>query len=291
MLRICTGSADHRQPAERALALPDRLGAKHIDELGRISVGRVQIELLASLRRTRRWRRHPCRRARWRARRSCGARFRDRASSSPPVRLRRAPSARRPIASIGSVRASSSLNSRTFSIAITAWAAKVLSNSTCLAGNGPGSRAADGDGADRTCPRASAERPGRCGSRRRAMRAADRIVGLLVARPEYATTPRSQDGPGDRACRGRAVAGNSARISSPYCGFTFTNDASWISSPSKVNTFAELALAQFHRGRRDRVEYRLHIRLRLADHAQDVARRRLLFERFREVAIARARAP
>ena len=38
---------------------------------------------------------------------------------------------------------------------------------------------------------------------------------------------------------------------------------------------------------RDRVEHRLHIGLRPADHAQDVAGRRLLLERFGEVAVAR----
>ena len=39
---------------------------------------------------------------------------------------------------ISALRACSSLNSRTFSIAITAWSAKVLSSATCLSVNGPG---------------------------------------------------------------------------------------------------------------------------------------------------------
>ena len=62
------------------------------------------------------------------------------------------------------LRASSSLNSRTFSIAITAWSAKVWSSAICVVGERPGLGAADRDGADRAAPRAAAARPGRCGS-------------------------------------------------------------------------------------------------------------------------------
>ena len=47
------------------------------------------------------------------------------------------------------LRAWSSLNSRTFSIAITAWSAKVLSSAICLSENGSGRRANDVDRADR----------------------------------------------------------------------------------------------------------------------------------------------
>ena len=41
-----------------------------------------------------------------------------------------------------------SLNSRTFSIAITAWSAKVCSSSTCLSANAPGRGAGHRDRAD-----------------------------------------------------------------------------------------------------------------------------------------------
>ena len=50
---------------------------------------------------------------------------------------------------------------------------------------------------------------------------------------------------------------------------------------------ADVGVAQFASGRRDRVEDRLDVGLRLADHAQDLAGRRLLLQRFRQVAIAR----
>src|SRR5438046_5566037 len=44
--------------------------------------------------------------------------------------------------------------------------------------------------------------------------------------------------------------------------------------------------AKLHGGRRDGVEYRLHIRLRLADYTQDLARGGLLLQGLGEVAIA-----
>ena len=50
---------------------------------------------------------------------------------------------------------------------------------------------------------------------------------------------------------------------------------------------AEIGLAKAQRVGRDRVEYRLHIRRRPADHAQDLAGRGLLLQRLREVAVAR----
>ena len=50
---------------------------------------------------------------------------------------------------------------------------------------------------------------------------------------------------------------------------------------------SEGRLAQLPRIRRDRLEHRLHVALRLADHAQDLAGRRLLLQRFGQVAVAR----
>ena len=50
------------------------------------------------------------------------------------------------------VRACTSSNSRTFSIAITAWSAKVVTSSICLSVNGRTSCAADDDHADRARP-------------------------------------------------------------------------------------------------------------------------------------------
>src|SRR3990172_2982540 len=49
---------------------------------------------------------------------------------------------------------------------------------------------------------------------------------------------------------------------------------------------AENALAQAHRALSDRVEDRLDVRRRAADHAQDLTGRRLLLQRLREVAVA-----
>ena len=51
-----------------------------------------------------------------------------------------------------------------------------------------------------------------------------------------------------------------------------------MSSPSNVKTPPKVAVAQLPRIRRDRLEHRLHVALRLADHAQDLAGRGLLLE-------------
>ena len=59
-------------------------------------------------------------------------------------------------------RASSSWNSRTFSIAITAWSAKVWSSSICLAGEGPAVVRRTRDGADRHALAQHAAPTGRC---------------------------------------------------------------------------------------------------------------------------------
>src|SRR5260370_21368324 len=45
-------------------------------------------------------------------------------------------------------------------------------------------------------------------------------------------------------------------------------------------------VAQSHRVSHDRVEHRLHVGRRLADHAENLARRGLSIERYREVSIA-----
>ena len=63
------------------------------------------------------------------------------------------------------LRACSSLKSRTFSMAITAWSAKVLSRAICRSENAPGLGASDGDRADRAYLRAASARRRCSGSR------------------------------------------------------------------------------------------------------------------------------
>ena len=77
--------------------------------------------------------------------------LRDRASSSPRGRLR--PSAVR-----SRLRACTSSNSRVFSMAITAWSAKVSTSSICLSVNGSTSCRADANHADADRPRAASGR-------------------------------------------------------------------------------------------------------------------------------------
>ena len=47
MSRICDRLAGHREPPQRALALPDGRGPQRVDQLIGQPVGRVQVELLA----------------------------------------------------------------------------------------------------------------------------------------------------------------------------------------------------------------------------------------------------
>ena len=113
---------------------------------------------------------------------------------------------------------------------------------------------------------------------RRERGVADRVVAVLEhvrdRRPRRVRTARG------RHCRGWAGRGNrSAERIGPFW-VHFASAAKWISSPSNVKTSAELARAKLQCGRRDGVEHRLHIGRRLADHAQDLARRRLLLQRF-----------
>ena len=87
------------------------------------------------------------------------------------------------------VAASSSLNRRTFSMAMTAWSAKVLRSSTCSSREGPGLARADGDRPDRRC------RPAASG---RASDAPEARGPWPVAWSAYVRDPRGRRGCGRR---------------------------------------------------------------------------------------------
>ena len=80
------------------------------------------------------------------------------------------------------LRASSSLNRRTFSMAMTAWSAKVLRSAICRSENGPARAPHASRDRRSACPRAASARTGRSGSRRRRLRR-DLVSGLGVDRP------------------------------------------------------------------------------------------------------------
>ena len=82
-------------------------------------------------------RRRRCRRAAPPWRRWSTARFPDRASNSPPARLRRARAARRPSGQVRRCASRSSSSRRAFSMAMTAWAAKLVDQRDLLVGKRP----------------------------------------------------------------------------------------------------------------------------------------------------------
>ena len=81
--------------------------------------------------------------------------------------------------------------------------------------------------------------------------------------------------------------GKMLRIASAPFGSTFADRADADQLAVERRDDGGRCRAELQRGRRDRVEHGLHIGRRLADHAQDLARRRLLLERLGEIAIAR----
>ncbi len=140
------------------------------------------------------------------------------------------------------VRASSSLNSRTFSIAMTACSAKVRSSVICVSGNGPGSA-----GRQRLRQsgvlREQAVRQECCENRRQ-------LQGLSPNNLESSSTSGIATALQVRIARAAAASrlgrrGQRRRMASAPPGLEFTSAAKWINSPSNVKTFTELALHSF----------------------------------------------
>ena len=101
-----------------------------------------------------------------------------------PQDLARWPSAARAPRSVRGCAPRSSLNSRTFSIAITAWSAKVSSSSICFVGEGPDLRRRITMTPDGVASRAAAGPPGTCGCPRcRACHSAPATRAHLRQRP------------------------------------------------------------------------------------------------------------
>ena len=82
-----------------------------------------------------------------------------------------------------------SLNRRTFSMAMTAWSAKVLSSAICLSVNGPASGRADDDRPDRLRRRGASAPPAGFGSRLRGALEDSRSPGPERRRRSWTTEP------------------------------------------------------------------------------------------------------
>ena len=237
--------AGHRHPPERTLALADRRGPQRRRPARRAGGPSRAGGTPRAPRRTRRSRRRPCRRAavaRETIVREHGLEVERRADRLPDLAQRLA--ARPPTASARAVRASQLLEQPHVLDRDHRLVGEGLQQLDLLVGERPGLGAADGDRADRRCPRASSARPGRCGSRRRSAASPIAYSGSV----EHVGDVRRRAASGSRAAdavsrleRPRIAGGASVRR---LAAFTPSSAARWTSSPSKREDVAELGAAQ-----------------------------------------------
>ena len=183
------------------------------------------------------------------------------------------------------LRAWSSLNRRTFSMAITAWSAKVWSSAICRVGEGPDLRPAEHDRADAARPRAAAGRQ-RCCEAEAAGELADRRELGFARGVRNVDGPAVEDGTAGARLRGPAEneSGKASTESAPGCGRRRDGAAHRRTGrPSRTGRLAEMRGAPGNG-----LEDRLDIRGGAADHPEDLARRRLLLEGLVEVRVPRS---
>ena len=185
------------------------------------------------------------------------------------------------------LRASSSVNSRTFSMAMTAWSAKVLRSSIWLVGERPRLRAPD------RRSRRSARRRG-ASARRAGVRQPDlaRAMRLLDTRGSLAHVldvrrrARSRIARPETCVAARAHRVRALQASSASARHAVVRRRGGAGSPRSERRRRTSALAQLRaRSRHDRVEDRLDVGRRARDDAQDLAGGRLLLERLGEVGV------
>ena len=174
-----------------------------------------------------------------------------------------------------------SLNSRTFSIAITAWSAKVCSSAICLARERPARQPRRCDRADRLALAQQRHRRARSGSAEVERRA--RLRGYSVssrsATSAMWTRARARGWrarPSSRGCSGIA----SSELAAVGAGRRPAARTEVHRPPSSSSVTALKPAVQSSAARcGDRVEHRLHVGRRAADDLQDLGGRRLLLER------------
>ena len=196
---------------------------------------------------------------------------------------RLADDARAPRRSRSAARSASlvSLNRRTFSIAITAWSAKVCSSVDLLCRRTGRPRRAQ------TRSRRSPRRRCSSGTARHAA-VASRLRSVAHARwyaPDRpatsatATDARVEDRACRDRCRGRAARGNAAPHRRSASALNAVSATRCSRSPSISAGTPPTGRRAGARALGDRVEHRLHVGRRAADDAQDLGRRGLLLER------------
>ena len=183
------------------------------------------------------------------------------------------------------VRACTSSNRRTFSMAMTAWSAKVLQQLD-LPGSekGPGRDRGDIDGADRAIVlqhRHCGDGAGVDGLRH----VADRVVGIRLDVGyllDLAAHHRARRG---AAATGRHGIGASHGLMTARRKSVLGHEMDELAVEPEDR--AKFSLAQARRPFGDHVEHRLQIGRRARDDAEHVVRRRLLLQRFGQRAVAR----
>ena len=186
------------------------------------------------------------------------------------------------------VRACSSVSSRAFSTAMTAWSAKVWSSAISVGREGPGLRARYPDHPDDVVAPQHRHLDRRAPAASRALsRRARRHRRVRLHVDDVLHRPRA-DGPAQQAVR----VGTRRRPPPLQHRLAASRQAApRRGEPDELAVVPQHHHApraeQPHRAVRDRLEHRLHVGLRLADDAQDVGGGRLPLQRLAEVVVAR----
>ncbi len=151
-------------------------------------------------------------------------------------------------------------------------------------GEGAGIRLADGDGPKRLT--VAHEGNGERRAKRRAQREFLHFVIRIGDHVRDGDEPAFEDCPRRRAPAADGHGENLSHGRGAFLGEVGGRDERHVLAFDARDEDGGRA-AQHERRRRDRVEHRLHVRLRAADDLQDVGRGGLLLERFGEVAVAR----
>ncbi len=181
-------------------------------------------------------------------------------------------------------RASSSVNRRTFSMAMTAWSANVSSSAICGRVKGRGSVRANADRCRSAAPRAATGTPAGSGTGRRRRFLDPRTPESTSDVRRTCTMARvANRAPAHRPAPAGCI-GKCSPQGSDTCRVEQWTATSSTHSPSK-HAPCRPATAQPDRALRDGVEDRLHVGRRARDHAQDLAGRGLLLQGLGEVGV------
>ena len=184
-------------------------------------------------------------------------------------------------------RASSSVNSRTFSIAITAWSAKVFSELDLLVREGLDLTPPHVDGADGTPSRSSGVASIVRAAGTDSAASASTVTGNSVsgsARHVLDVDACADQGPLAQSRAPRSTA-NAAPVRLVRRAMAHVCATRWRTSPSRRKIVAFVRAAESRGALGHDVHHRLEVGRRAGDHPQDLRGRRLLLERLGQLAV------